>query len=245
VNLDHPTRLETDIDEALAAGDLDRAEALAARYLGASVSAGANGDGARSLGFRANYLGAQVALAAGRLSQTLDRLDGSLPAAARLPPELACRVWLLAGEAQVRLRRHDEARRSLHEAQQFAAILRANPLLRLRELRVRLWLGEVTRLGEELAACGLALASQGDEVNLALLRCEEGRAWDAAGDLSRAESCWLDAERRTRSLDADPVRADALMQLGRLANLRGHFQEALDRYHAALACAPPRPQNHD
>src|SRR5262249_34994588 len=35
---------------------------------------------------------------------------------------------------------------------------------------------------------------------------------------------------------ADPVRGDVLVQLGRLDHLRGHVQQALDRYEAARGC---------
>src|SRR5262249_2136681 len=86
------------------------------------------------------------------------------------------------------------------------------------------------------------LEDRGDAANVALLLCEEGRAWDAAGDLDRAEACWRQAERVGLALHADPIRNDVLIQLGRLDHLRGDLQSALDRYDAALAGSPPKPQ---
>jgi tetratricopeptide (TPR) repeat protein len=144
-------------------------------------------------------------------------------------------VRLLAAEAFARLRRLPEAREQLAAARTADTVLQSNPLLKMREIRVRLWLGEVGNLAPELAACADSLKD--DPANLALLACEEGRAWDAHGDLTRAEQCWQRAERLSRDLGRDPVRADILVQLGRLEHLRGHLQPALDRYDAALACA--------
>ncbi|HZT80397.1 MAG TPA: CHAT domain-containing protein, partial [Gemmataceae bacterium] len=117
-----------------------------------------------------------------------------------------------------------------------------NPLLRLRELRVRLWLGELASLTFLLQACYRALQERGDAANLALLLCEEGRAWDAAGNLDRAEACWRGAESITRPLPPCPARTDALLQLARLDHLRGHLRAALDRFDAVLAAPPPAPQ---
>jgi tetratricopeptide (TPR) repeat protein len=235
-------QLETDIDQALARCDLDRAEELASRYRAAAVAEELNGDPAHSPAFRAHYLAAQVALAGGRLRLAVQRLAALTPLPGGLPLALACRIWLLSAEALARLRRFPEARRHLTRGQDIASSLPPDPLRRLRFLRVRLWLGEVADLGAELETCARVLEEQGDAANLTLLVCEEGRAWDALGDLERAEQCWLRAERLSRPLGTDPIRADVLLQLGRLNHLRGHLQDALDHYAAALACSPARPQ---
>jgi tetratricopeptide (TPR) repeat protein len=239
MNAREATQLESRIEAAMAHSDLDRAEALAAQYRAAAGDPPANGDAARSPWFRAAYLAAQVALAAGRLEQALDRVTPLLPLTAELPAELACRVWLLAAEALARRQRLAEARGHLERARAAAPSLRRHPLLYLRELRIRLWLGEVTGLGAELSACARALEQGGDTANLALLACEEGEAWDLHGDLSRAGKCWHRAERLGGADDTDPIRARVLLHLGRLDHLHGRLQPALDRYEAALAYAGP------
>src|SRR5439155_4342637 len=83
-----------------------------------------------------------------------------------------------------------------------------------------------------------ALETQGDTANATLLLCEEGRAWEAASDLGAAERSWQRAELLSRTLGADPIRADVLLQLGRLDHLRGHLGSALDRYATALTYVP-------
>jgi tetratricopeptide (TPR) repeat protein len=240
VNLQEATLLEDDIDRSLAGGDLDRAEELAVRYVRAARTSGGH-DPARSPRFRSGYLAAQVALRAGRLEQAAQRLAELMPLPA-LPPALACRIELMSAEVQARLQQLDAARAHLERARECGADLRGDPLLHLRELRVRLWLGEVAHIAGDLATCARALQEQADHANLALLLCEEGRAWDAAGDLERAENCWRRAEGISRGLGRDAVRADVQLQLGRLAHLRGHLQDALDRYAGSLAASPAAPQ---
>jgi tetratricopeptide (TPR) repeat protein len=120
----------------------------------------------------------------------------------------------------------------LARAQALAEPLRQNPLLRLRELRIRLWLGEVADLADAISACALSLEQAGDLANRTLLICEEGRAWDAQGDLERAETCWQRAEQLARGLGADPIRIDVGLQRGRFQHLRGHLQAALDYWEA-------------
>jgi CHAT domain-containing protein len=230
-------RRERSIDQAVAAGDIRRAADEAEDYC--DVSEGhAEGD-ALSPRFRACYLAAQVALAGGRLGLALCRLETLLPACDRLTPELAARLRLFAAEALARLRRGDEARAQLARAP--AAPLAKGPLLRLRALRVRLWLGDLADLGADLAACARDLEASGDAANHALLLCEEGRARDRAGDLPGALSCWQRAERLADPGDAPLIRADVLVQLGRLDHLRGHLGAALDRFDAACRCAPDGP----
>jgi tetratricopeptide (TPR) repeat protein len=236
------TQLEADIDQALAHCDLDRAEELASRYQTIASTVPSNGDPAHSLTFRSNYLAAQVALAGGRLRLALQRLAALMPLPGGMPPAWACRIWLLSAEALARLRRHPEARHHLDRTKEIASSLSPDPLRQWRALRIRLWLGEVADLTAELAACARTLEERGDTANLSLLACEEGCAWDERGDLNRAGQCWLRAERLSRSLGSDPIRADVLLQLGRLDHLRGLLQDALDHYDAALTCSPARPQ---
>jgi tetratricopeptide (TPR) repeat protein len=242
VNLQDATQREDDIDRALGEADLDRAEGLVLRYQAAAAEAPVNGDAARAPLFRARYLAAQVALAAGRLRLAARRVLALLPLPAGVAGEVACRVWLISAEALARLGRLGEARQHLARAEEHQGAIEAEPLLRLRVLRVRLWLGDVAELAGPLSSCAAALAARADHANLALLLCEEGRAWDAHGDLDRAEACWLRAEGHSRLAGGGPVRADVLLQLGRLEHLRGHLQAALDRYESALGSAPARPQ---
>jgi tetratricopeptide (TPR) repeat protein len=240
VNDEVAARFEADIDDALAEGELDRAEALATHYGSAAGHDPADGDPARSPRFRSAYLAAQVALAAGRLQQALDRLSPLLGVIGQLPREMAGRVRLIAAEALARQRRHAQAAEILHQVP--AALLDKKPLLQLRALRIRLWLGEVAHRGEELVACASRLEAESDTANLSLLLCEEGRAWEAAGDLARAEACWQRADRLSRPLGADPIRADVLLQLARLDHLRGHLASALDRYETARSYISSGPQ---
>jgi hypothetical protein len=232
--------IEAHIDKALAAGNLDDAEALAASYCQSAGLDNTDAEPARSPRFRSTYLAAQVALAAGRLGQALERLAPLLAVTNRLPAELAAQVRLFAAEALARLHRHTEARELLDQVPD--DVLRPQPLLHLRALRIRLWLDEVGGLAPDLARCARSLEAAGETANLALLVCEEGRAWGRARDLARAEQCWLRAERLSKSLGADPIRADVLLQLGRLNHVRGHLAVALDWYEAALGCASKGPQ---
>src|SRR5262249_45483854 len=105
----------------------------------------------------------------------------------------------------------------------------------------RLWLGEIRDLAGQLAACARSLEARGETANLALLECEEGRAWEEAGELARAEDCWRRAEELAKPLSPGPIRADVLLQLGRLEHLRGRLPAALRRYEDALvqdSCGP-------
>jgi hypothetical protein len=235
VNLDIATKLESDIDQAMTRGDLDRAEVLAQRYR-AEADAAVEGPAVMAPRFRARYLAAQVSLVAGRLREASARFAALMPLPGDLPAALACRIWLMSAEVLARLHRHVEARGHLIRAQAFPAALAESPLLKLRELRIRLWLGHVYDLAEELAACGQGLYQRGDLDNLALLFCEEGRAWDATGRLDRAEACWARGEEISRA-NPGSARADVLIQLGRLEHLRGNLQAALDHYEAAATCA--------
>jgi tetratricopeptide (TPR) repeat protein len=115
--------------------------------------------------------------------------------------------------------------------------------LHLQALRIRLWLGEVDGLSAELTRCARSLEQEGETANRALLLCEEGCAWDRAGDLARARACWQQAERlceeggHSPRTGVAPIHADVLLQLGRLDHLRGHLASALGRYDQALRLA--------
>jgi hypothetical protein len=237
-------RLETAIDAALTAGDLAQAEVLAADYYRAAAAGPAAARPEQTPRFRAAYLAAQVALAAGRLGRVVDHLAPLLADVPHLSEELAARVRLLLAEARARLGQGAEARSLLDQVPR--GLLGREPLLQLRALRIGLWLGEVDRLAAALDHCCKSLEARGDTANLALLLCEEGRAWDRAGDLARAEQCWLRAERLGRVPSGppgrDPLRADVLLQLARLDHLRGHLPRALERHEEALGRALPGAQ---
>jgi tetratricopeptide (TPR) repeat protein len=127
----------------------------------------------------------------------------------------------------------------------------------MRELRVRLWLGEVRGLSASLERCAAALQAAGNFPDLALLHAEEGRAWFEADDFPRAEVCWRralayvseqpgvpEAPEPCRiggrgGRNVNPVRADLFLQWGRLEHRRGRFQAALDRFAIALASTAP------
>jgi tetratricopeptide (TPR) repeat protein len=245
VDLAYATRLEAEIDEALAANEFERAEGLVTRYQGQADGAAPAQEPARSPWFRARYLAGQVSLSAGRLARAEERLRALLPYVPRLPAVLGARINLFLAEALVRLKRGEEAEPFLTRARDLLPSWEGQPLLWLRELRIRLWRGEVAGLGAQLAGCARTLSREGDVENEALLACEEGRAWDARGDLKRAEQCWLRADSLSRPLGAGPIRADVLIQRGRLEHLRGHLQAALDCYDGALACRPPQPQQQE
>jgi hypothetical protein len=230
---------EAAIDAAVADSDLGRAEELAEAYRRAAGTT-FRGEPGRSACFRAAYFAGQVALGAGRLERSVSLLLPLTVYVTALSHELAARLRLLLAEAQVRLGRAAEARSLL--AALPVPLLRREPLLWLRALRVRLLLGEPARLGADLAECDRALEERRDATaNRALLACEEGRAWDRAGNLPRAAECWQKAERLAAlaPTPVDPIRADVLMQLGRLEHLRGRPGPALDRFAAALDCAVP------
>lgn len=233
-------QLESDIDSALAAGELARAEDLAAHYCALAGREPSGGNPGHSPWLRAHYLAAQVAFAAGQLRRALERLTPLLPVAAHVRDEkLAGWIRTLTAEALVRLRRPVEARELLRQVS--PTLLEQIPLLYFRALRVRLWLGEVAALSDDLASCAAALRSDHDTANLALLACDDGRAWDRAGNLARAQECWERGERLSRSLKHAPIRADVLLQLGRLDHLRGHLASALDRYDEAARHAGQAP----
>jgi tetratricopeptide (TPR) repeat protein len=232
-------RREQVIDQAVAAGALERAEREVLAYLTKSGSPRPDREPARELWFRAAYLAAQVSLAAGRLVQTSERLAPCLAVAERLPQKLAARVHLVAAEALARLRRGVEARLLLERVP--PSLLARHPLLHLRGLRIRLWLGEITQIEGEIVACSAALEARGDLSNRALLLCEEGCGRESAGDLDGAERCWQRAEALTRAPGPDPIRASVLLQLGRIDHLRGRLPSALERFGEALATAGAGP----
>jgi tetratricopeptide (TPR) repeat protein len=230
-------QLESAIDAALAAGEVARAEEAAARYCRLAGRGPSTNQLAHDPWLRANYQAAQIALMAGQLRRALNHLELVLPWVGKLRDGgLAAWIRVLTAEAYVRLRRSAEARAQMREVP--AALLEKEgmTLLRFRALRVRLGLGEVGAVDEELRACAAALGSCHDTANLSVLACDEGRAWEQAGDLAKAHECWQRAERLSGSLEKDSIRAGVLLQLGRLDHLRGHLASALRRYDAALSC---------
>jgi hypothetical protein len=204
---------EQAIDEAVNRWDLPLAERLAAGYLTASAHS-----------FRAALIAAEVALLAGRLKNALELLTPLVSRAGEAATELGAQVRLLLAEAHARLNHKTEARRLLAEVP--AARLAEDLAQRLRALRIRLFLGEVTE--EELTRCSAALAREGNHDNEALLWCDAGRERFTAGDLAAAERYWQRAEERSRGPGLRPVHADVLLQLGQLEHLRGRLGPALE-----------------
>jgi tetratricopeptide (TPR) repeat protein len=232
--------LEAAIDAALAALRLDEARHLAERYLNRAGARPAGGAPAEDAWFRSRWLAAQVAVAAGDPAKALEYVRPLEPFAPRLPGGLACRLWLLVAEALARGEHRTEARAALDRVRvpPLADTCRAHPTLRLRAVRVGLWVEGVRPLADEVEECDRLLGT--DEANRALLWCEAGRAWDAAGDLEQAARCWVRALALCPPGRNDPVRTDVLIQFGRLAHLRGELQPSLDRYEEALRIAPPQ-----
>ncbi len=232
-------RLEAEIDEALAGLDFDRAERAAAQYLGVAGAEAPDGRPAHSAPFRARYLAAQVALASGKLARTTELLEPLLPLAGGLPPALARRLWLLSAEALTRQGQHDAGRAHLTQAERLGSGADGHPSQWARELCIRLWLGHVASLSDELVRCASVLEREKDLANAVLLACEEGRAWFEHGDAGRAVECLRHAEQQGRGLGRDPLRAEVLLQLGRAEHLRGRQQAALDCYAEATTFARP------
>jgi tetratricopeptide (TPR) repeat protein len=230
-------RREQIIDDAVAVGDLRRAEVEANDYC--SYTEALPEDGAMSPRFRARYIAAQVDLAAGRLRAALHRIDTLVPLSAGLSPELVARLHLMAAEASARLRCEDEARAQLALVPD--PPLTTRPLLRLRALRIRLWLGDLALIGDGLRACARDLESTGDTANLALLLSEQGRALDRAGNVPAALDCWRRADNLTQSDGDSAIRADVLVQLGRIDHLRGRLGDALEHFDDACRCAAAGP----
>lgn len=230
MTLDDIAHIEERIEAARRAGG-PAVRALVAEYLDRAGAPAPTDDPGRAAWFRARYAAAQVELAAGFPARAGAYLAPLEPYLAHVPHELAARVRLLAAEGFARSGRPAEARSALKAVPAGGG----PPLVRLRAVRVRLMLGELPDLADEIAACERALV--GDRANLAVLDCEVGRAWDAAQDLDRAERCWERAELLTRPLGPHPARTGALVQLGRLHHLRGRFAAASERYNEAARAA--------
>src|SRR5579859_5282726 len=95
VELDTAGNLESAIDQAMAQGELDRAEMLAQEYRAAAAGDSAAGLSPR---FRSCYLSARVAFAAGRIEMARERLSELLPLPVEIPTTLACRIELMFAE---------------------------------------------------------------------------------------------------------------------------------------------------
>lgn len=227
-------RLEPCITDALTGFDLDRAEELARRYVDEAGPLRET-DVAHSPWFRSRYLYVLTAWTAGRLAEMSERAMELRDVVARLPDALACQIWLLMAEAHARQSQHDEANAALRRADQYSAIMASDISLLVSKLRIRLWLGDLALIGQELSDAYRIV--HGDPHEHAMLLCDEGRAWDAVDDMDRAEACWRRAAAISRHLSRDTAHVDALLQLGRMEHLRGHLQEALDRFDEAAARA--------
>lgn len=220
---------ESAIESALERGDVEAALAEAARYrqmaTGPLLEAGQPAPA-----FRALLVSARVCLPAGRPSEAGEYLERCLTCIGNLTPVLAARVRLLAAESQFRCGNDTEARRLVDQAS--PGPWTQHPTLWLRWLRIRLWLGDLPSLANDLAACARLFSQTGDQNNLALLRCEEGLARDRAGDLAGAEAAFAEAECLAQG-GAGAILADAAVQRGRLAHLRGRFADAVRHYQQA------------
>ncbi|MCY2991036.1 MAG: CHAT domain-containing protein [Planctomycetota bacterium] len=223
-------QIEHKIAAALASSDCQRAEVLAEQYRDQAQEPVA-GELAQSEWFRSRYLSVRVSLHSGQLEAVLKYAEPLLGRVHDVPPELACELLLTVAEVRARLGQTTDARNALAKAVIFDRLLQTDRLLRLRHLRARLLLGDVSQLASELTACYRMLEQ--DHANHALLLIEEGRAWESTGDLRRAEACWQHAGTIAQQVGASPVRTDALLQLGRLRHLRGELQAALDAYDEA------------
>ncbi len=219
-------RLETQVDAALDRGDLAVAEETAQAYLRKAAVRDPSIRGiASNPWFRARYLAGQVSLLAGRLSQAIERFEPLLPFHEELPPVLSCRLALLAAETYLRQEDLPQAQIQRQIAESHLDSLRDQPMFFLRYLRLRLLMGEVQPLQAELKDCRERLSH--DPVNLFVLYCDEGRAWDRGGDLNKAQNCWRAAFETATSLK-DPVRqAEACLLLGSAAHRYGRLQQAL------------------
>jgi tetratricopeptide (TPR) repeat protein len=229
--------LESRIDGALAAGEFEKAERWTQDYLRESGTPPVELAG-RSLWFRARYLATQTALATGQLHQVVARAGELLPFLADLPEVVASRIYLLLAEAHARLGNRSQARVALTCADAARETLTRNLLLRLRELRVRLMLGELRTCAEAVQECVQQLLAVGESSNAVLLLSELGRAYEAGGELDLAETCWQSAANLISNGTHDFVRVDVSLQCGRLAHLKGRFQEALDCYTEADQLVP-------
>jgi tetratricopeptide (TPR) repeat protein len=233
---------EAAIQAALDASDLARAAELAERYRQAAGDGAPAGDPAASLPFRADYQTVRVAVASGQLTPALERVEPLLGQTPRLPNGFACHIHLLAAEALARLGRQRDARKQLELATRWPKLLEDDPFLRVCELRIRLWLGEVRQLDDSVAGCAQALTGPRNRANHILLLADAGRAWDREGDLGRAEQYWMCAKDLVEAAPLqDPIHADVFLQLGRLAHQRGRLPEALNWYDRAEALARKMP----
>jgi tetratricopeptide (TPR) repeat protein len=232
---------ESAINWALKASLVGRADSLARDYVRAAGdrSPVPLEDPSLDPWFRARYVAAGAAARAGRLESAAAFLGEIRPDLVRATPELRRRCGLLAAEIATRSGRHAEGRAWLATACHAGEGVPDGGPPGLAELRICLWLGEVGALAEELAACSRDLASRGDLGGLALLECEQARAWAQLGDLGRADSHLERAEDLVARARDGPLHAAILIERGRQAHLRGHYQRALDAYRQAEGLCEP------
>lgn len=256
---DEARRLEQVIDLAAEAGDYATAEEIAERYVLATRSlppSHEDGDGASialSPWFRSRYLSCRLALSAGWLDLAARRTEELLANVAdrrsTLPETLTQRLHLTLAESHARraARAHGAhqalAQSLLAQAQASPTTELPDPAVRAWELRIRLALGEVAQLGDQLDAVLVELTRTGDWATAAHLVAEAARAWLVLGRLDQTEQALNQAEqlwsRAGSILSPDPARASSDLLRGRLAHLRGHWQSAIDAYERCERAASP------
>ena len=235
---DDLTLVERRIDEAVGAGDFESALRQADSYVRSADTQPPTSGLDQSTWFRSRWFAAQVADRAGRSQAAFAWTSQLLPHVSQLSDSLQVRVTLLAADLSLRLGQRDEARERLGDGfdARFQQRLDEQPRLLLNYLRIRLRLGDVLELVDQVEVCDQRLGEDVD--HRALLWSQVGLAWEVAGDLESAEKCW----HRGAALCDEPRGhvgyANLQVQLGRLAHLRGSFQAALDCYDRAESRLP-------
>jgi tetratricopeptide (TPR) repeat protein len=235
MDIGHAQEIETEIATARRAGRIAQADLLAQKYLSSTDGPGVATQDDPSLlpWFRSRYTAAEVAFDGGRLEQVaplLNELESHLP---RVPSRVRRAIYLLAAESLARLGNSADARSRLLHARQCGVPPSADVQLDVQELVTGLVLGDVANLNDELRVCSQRLAQGGDFANLCLLECEQCRAWRMSGSLESADDCLLRAQKVLGRIDDGRIQIEFHIQKGRLAELRGRFQEALDAYRRA------------
>lgn len=225
---DDAARMESAIDDALARHDLERASSLAARY---RAEAGPYVPNARQPGFRAAYLFARVALHVGRLEEARQVLGAMLPPAWGVDCETAKHLWVMAAEVYARGGQPTEARQHLEKS----GLTLNDVWLQYRGALIRLWIGDLPLMWNELERWDRYLANSGEVHERASLLVNRSMAYEERGDLEDAGRFLRRALEVARPLGRHPVHAVAIIHLGRLAHLRGNLQQALGLYDEATA----------
>jgi tetratricopeptide (TPR) repeat protein len=221
--------VERQLDDAFQRGQLDSAATLAVQYVSQAGEPDARNLLSRSPWFRARFLGARVLLASGQLSRSLKYLAEISPRLRDLDASLKCETQVLLAECLLRLNRSVESRQILADVDH--RVTRRDPLLRLKGLRLQLWLGAVREASNELRACHRDLKRAGETTNDCLLWCDEGQAWEMVGDSKMARRAWDKAESiLTHEHVNRSVGVDLCLLMGRFKHSRGELQQALDYF---------------